>query len=118
MAWEHDFVKAVRKQNAPSPFRKNFYTAVYANGDFMLFGGSLRFGPKQQVWTHEARYYHQLEETEHMSSAGIYYTYRLLEKARSWENGMKAAVMLNENDNEILIIDVIGKAGEILNVKA
>lgn len=116
MAWENDFVKAVRAQRAPSPYKKNFYTAVYADGDFILFGGSLRFGPKQQVWTHGARYYHQLQETEHVTSNGVYYTYKLLETPRRWSNSMKAAVLMNDSDNELLIIGVIGEAGEILNV--
>lgn len=118
MSWEADLVNAMNSRSRPSAFKKNFYIAVYANGDFILMGGALRFSPSQQIWTHAAGYYLYLKETEHSTSTGVYYTYTLNEGRRIWRNGMKAVVLLNENDNQIMVVDVIGSADDELNVKA
>ena len=118
MSWEADLVNALNTKSRPSAFKKNFYIGVYAGGDFVLMGGALRYSPSQQIWTHSAGYYLYLKETEHVTSTGVYYTYTLNEGKRAWRNGMKAVVLLNENDNQIVILDAIGSAGDELNVKA
>ena len=110
MAWEQDIAKAIQQSNAPSPYKKDFYIGVYANGDMMLLGGKLRYGPSQQIWTHRAKYFDGLQETEHHTSTGVYYTYKLQPNMRAWSNGMQAAVLLDESGNRILILDVIGAA--------
>lgn len=118
MSWETDLINALNSKSSPSAFKKNFYIGVYADGDFVLLGGALRYSPSQQIWTHSAGYFLYLKQIEHVSSNGVYYTYTLNEGKRVWRNGMKAAVLLNENDNQIVILDVLGSAGDELNVYA